>query len=415
MPKISVIHSYPTWLPQTQTWMFNQIRYLPNDIECHVVCERTENLDQFNLPNIHCLNSAPKWRYYLDKSLRKFHFRRHLGFLQSIGKKIGANIIHSHFGYNGWIDLGAIRRSGAKHIVTFYGVDVNKYPARNFRWKKRYGLLFQNVDLILCEGLHMAASVQDLGCPIHKIKVHHLGVSVHDINYQNRVWRPGECLKVLIAASFKEKKGIPYALEALAKLQRDVPLEVTIIGDAASAPESRNEKQKILEAINTFGLKQKTRMLGFKPHRFFLNEAYKHHIFISPSLKAQDGDTEGGAPVSLIEMAATGMPIVSTTHCDIPTVIKNGMTGWLAPERDVEVLVTHLKWWVENPDKWKPMLDAGRRHIETNYSARLQGKKLRNIYKNVLRNECPRGIKTSSFSRFSKRLDFSRQKNNHVG
>jgi len=75
-------------------------------------------------------------------------------------------------------------------------------------------------------------------------------------------------------------------------------------------------------------------MLGFQPHAILFEEAYKNHIFLSPSVTALDGDTEGGAPVTIIEMAATGMPIISTKHCDIPEVIKDGVTGFLANERD---------------------------------------------------------------------------------
>ena len=111
-------------------------------------------------------------------------------------------------------------------------------------------------------------------------------------------------LRVLIAGSFREKKGIPYALEALGRLQQEIPLEITIIGDASERGEA--EKLQILDTIKTHNLWPKTRMLGYQPHAILLEEAYRHHIFLSPSVTASDGDTEGGLPVSIIEMAATG-------------------------------------------------------------------------------------------------------------
>jgi colanic acid/amylovoran biosynthesis glycosyltransferase len=57
---ISVIHSTPIWHPQTQAWQYTNIEPIPKKIEKHIVCERTENLDQFSLPNIHSLSEAPK-------------------------------------------------------------------------------------------------------------------------------------------------------------------------------------------------------------------------------------------------------------------------------------------------------------------------------------------------------------------
>jgi len=46
----------------------------------------------------------------------------------------------------------------------------------------------------------------------------------------------------------------------------------------------------------------------------------------------RDGDCEGGAPVSLIEASASGIPVVSTVPCDIPQEVKDGLTGRLLPE-----------------------------------------------------------------------------------
>src|SRR5690606_39794503 len=67
--------------------------------------------------------------------------------------------------------------------------------------------------------------------------------------------------------------------------------------------------------------------LGYQPWRALMDAAYRHHVFLSPSITASDGDTEGGAPVGLIEMAATGMPVISSRHADIPEVIEHGVGG----------------------------------------------------------------------------------------
>ena len=54
---------------------------------------------------------------------------------------------------------------------------------------------------------------------------------------------------------------------------------------------------------------------------------------MAPSVTASDGDMEG-TPMALVDMAATGMPIISTTHSDIPEIIRHGETEFLAEERD---------------------------------------------------------------------------------
>jgi colanic acid/amylovoran biosynthesis glycosyltransferase len=121
-------------------------------------------------------------------------------------------------------------------------------------------------------------------------------------------------------------------------------------------------------------------MLGYQPHEKMISEAYQHHVFLSPSVTASDGDTEGGAPISIIEMAASGMPIVSSRHCDIPQVILDGRTGWLADEKDVDGLARHLRWLYENPEQWREYTDEGRQHIEANFDVRIQAAELGKIY-----------------------------------
>ncbi len=80
----TVIHTAPVWLPQTQTWLYNQVRFLPADVACHVVCERTENLGQFGMANIHALREHSAPRYYWDKGLVKLGLRSHSGYPRNI-------------------------------------------------------------------------------------------------------------------------------------------------------------------------------------------------------------------------------------------------------------------------------------------------------------------------------------------
>lgn len=393
MQKLSVIHSFPTWLPLTQTWMYNQVYYLPEEIENHIVCDRTKNLDQFNLPNIHSLEDISKLRLYWEKGLKKLNLQQYSPLLIEIAKKYQSEIVHSHFGHLACSDINTAKKAKIKQIATFYGYDVNCLPKSNPIWIKKYQKLFANVERVLCEGPHMGGCIVNLGCPPEKVTVHHLGVKINRIDYKPRTWNREEPLRILMAASFIEKKGFPYGLEALGILQHEIPLEVTIIGDASYSPpkqrkiQSQLEKEKILATIDKYQLKEKVRLLGYQPYSVFFEEAYKHHIFLSPSITASDGDTEGGAPVSIIEMAATGMPIVSTTHCDIPEVIKHGITGLLAPEQDVAELVNHLRWYINHSTQWAKMLDAGRKHIETEYDARTQGQKLAEIYQDVAKSQ----------------------------
>ena len=383
MSRLAVLHSCPVWLPQTQTWLYNQVRALPGDIESHVACLRRENTDQFPCDRVYAMCGRSMLAYRGEALLRRLDWPLQPYWLTQIARRCHAGLVHSHFGNTGWLNLGAARRLRVPHVVTFYGLDVDYLPKQDARWHERYREMFAGIDAVLCEGPHMASRILAHGCPQSKVHVHHLGVAVGAIPFRPRERRAAEPLRVLIAGAFREKKGIPYALQALGELQLDGALEITIIGDADAEPRSREEKRRILEMIERYQLAPKVRMLGFQPHARLLEEAYRHHVFLSPSVHAEDGDSEGGAPVSIIEMAASGMPVVSTTHCDIPEVIADRRSGLLAPEKDVAGLAERLAWLAAHPEEWERLVSAARQHVEKEFDMAAQALRLATIYRDL--------------------------------
>ena len=381
---ISVINATKPWLPKTANWLYEQIKYLPLDIKSYVVCKNTENLDQFNLDNIFSLCGPSFAKLYTERVTRKLGIPIFQFYLKHHIRRLHSQLLHSHFGNYAWENYKTAQSFGLPHCVTFYGFDVNALPKRQPVWRTRYLELFENIDQVLCEGPYMAQSIVKLGCPENKVKVHHLGVNLSALPYQPRKWNGENPLKILISATFREKKGIPIALEALAHVKSTIPLEITIIGDASINKIDQEEKRKIMDTISRHNMHNVITLLGFQSHATYIKEAYKHHVFVSPSITASDGDTEGGAPVSLIEMAASGMPIVSTKHCDIPEVIRDGETGLLSDERDVDAVAENILWLVNNQDIWPSMLEAGRTYMETEFDVVVQSQRLAAIYASLV-------------------------------
>jgi colanic acid/amylovoran biosynthesis glycosyltransferase len=378
-PQLTVVHRSPVWLRRTEAWLHEQITMLPASVTSHVVCDRLSEPELFPVPHLSALSSNGRMRFVWDKGLRRLGLRRHSGFLLECTRR-GADLLHSHFGPTGWADVPVARRARVKHVVTFYGYDAQRVPREDGRWFDRYAELFESVDRVLCEGPHLAQTVVGLGCPRDKVRVHHLGVRVADLPFVPRAYETGP-LRVLIASSFREKKGIPYAIEALGRLARDLRLVVTIVGDTDGTPEGDREKARIRQAVEHHGIDQSVRFLGFLTHGELVEEAYRNHVCVAPSLEAADGDTEGGAPMILVLFAATGMPVVSTRHCDIPDVLADG-AHLLAEERDVEGLVARLHWLLEN--RWNDFLARLRRRMEEEYDSERQGLRLAAHYTEVV-------------------------------
>jgi colanic acid/amylovoran biosynthesis glycosyltransferase len=195
----------------------------------------------------------------------------------------------------------------------------------------------------------------------------------------------GQPVKILLAARFVEKKGICDAVMAFAELhRRRVDAHLTIVGDAGGDGASQGEKERILAAIRDSGVAGSISLRGSLPHAQLRAEYYDHHILLSPSVTGSDGDSEGGAPVTLIEASATGMPVVATVHADIPEVVVHGETGLLAPEHDVAALTRHLEVLAGSPAKIRQMGLAGARRVRAAFDADALGLRLEEIYDSIL-------------------------------
>jgi len=94
--------------------------------------------------------------------------------------------------------------------------------------------------------------------------------------------------------------------------------------------------------IANYQMRGYTKLLGFQSHETCIAEMDAADIFIHPSVTAANGDSEGGAPTTILEAQACGLPVLSTTHADIPNVVVPGGSALLTPERDVDALSVNL-------------------------------------------------------------------------
>ena len=103
-------------------------------------------------------------------------------------------------------------------------------------------------------------------------------------------------------------------------------------------------------------------------------------IFIHPSVTAESGDSEGGAPTTILEAQACGLPILSTTHADIPNVVVPEKSALLSPERDTDSLEKNLITLLNEQERWAEMGQLGRQFIEKYHDITKEVKGLERLY-----------------------------------
>ncbi len=92
-----------------------------------------------------------------------------------------------------------------------------------------------------------------------------------------------------------------------------------------------------------------------------------YDALLQPSLEAQNKDSEGGAPTVLIEAQYIGLPVIATTHADIPYVM--GYDELLCKENNVADLIKAIQKFISlSSDELSIILQKGRQHILNQHS-----------------------------------------------
>jgi len=381
----TVAHLIRKYLFVTGSWIYSQLTHFER-VRSIVLTSRTENLDTFPYYPIFEYEEFTYRPGIIGAGLRRIFETltcRKTRFYVRTCREQDVDLLHAHFGTEGYYQLPVKKKLGIPQVTTFYGSDISQTPQAS-KWRRRYQRLFQEGDLFLAEGSHMAQCAVDLGCHPDKVKKLHLGVGLDEIEYVPRAPDESEEVRLLVTASFREKKGIPYAIMAFAQACRKMPnLTLTIIGGAKTKQESQR-LQHCQDVVSQEGISDRVRFLGYVPYLTYLKEQRQAHIFLAPSITASNGDTEGGAPVSIIEASAAGMPVISTWHCDIPEIVVDDVSGRLVPERDVKALTKAILEVAAAPESWEQMGKTGRAHVEAEYDVKKQVAKLEQVYLQLL-------------------------------
>jgi colanic acid/amylovoran biosynthesis glycosyltransferase len=357
-----VAHYNAGFFYKSETFIYHYISHLRRFTPICLAGEFV-NGDQFPFPEEDCyrlpIDYARKfsWSWFYGGFHRKF-LGKNISYEEVALRSRRTRLIHAHFGPQGFYALKLRGHYKIPVITNFYGFDVSEI-VRQPQWGDNYKILFKEGDLFLVEGPFMKNQLSLLGCPEHKIQIQRIAIPLDKITFKPRHPKnPNEKTILIFTGRFVEKKGLIYALKAVEALKNNYKnFELRIIGDGPL----RNEIEKFIADYN---LGSHVKLLGFLNYNEYLQETTRADIFVQPSVTAANGDSEGGAPTVILEAQAAGMPVISTTHADIPNIVALGQSAKLSAERDPIALARNIAELLDHPEQWEEMGRAGRAFVE---------------------------------------------------
>jgi colanic acid/amylovoran biosynthesis glycosyltransferase len=323
-------HIVREWLPPTQTFVVNQVTHLARYRPVAVCHHRTgEPLGVVEPWSAH--DHAPRALRCADVVTDRT-FRTPVApvskAMADFVSGSGARVLHYHFLVNARSYLGLIRRTRVPALVSGYGYDVSSFPRRLHGLGKRYlRPVFAEVDMFLAMSEDMRTDLCELGCPEDRIRVHYHGIDTERFACPGRSYGADTGVTVLSVGRLTEVKGQDRLIDAAALVRRrtKVPFRVVLVGDGPLRP-------RIEERIRQARMGDHVTVVGHVQHQS--DGLVAHYraadLFVLPSATA--GDRKEGIPGSLVEAMAAGLPVVSTRHAGIPSVVDDGAEGVLVDE-----------------------------------------------------------------------------------
>jgi len=284
------------------------------------------------------------------------------------------DIIHCQHGnigrtVAGLIDCGFLE---GRLLTAFRGSDLARVQAR----PDDYRLLFDIAERILPVSESLARQLTQLGCPAERLQVHRSGIDIENLDrfrHRSLVKSSTNC-RLISVGRLVAKKGHDVLLEAVARLDGDVELE--IIGDGPL-------RDSLDAQARQLGLTDRVTFSGWQPHDTVLTRIADADVLVNASQTAADG-TQEGIPNVIKEAMALGTPVVATDHAGTPELIDDRLTGYLVPEADATRLATVLQEVIDSPAIDPALRAAARQRVLDEYNSSRLNRELLDLFESLV-------------------------------
>ncbi|MCP4655054.1 MAG: glycosyltransferase family 4 protein [bacterium] len=235
----------------------------------------------------------------------------------------------------GWL----AKRLGKKLVLWLHGGNLPQLAERSPRWVRR---VLDRGDEIVAPTTFLGNLATRVHCTVRIIPNF---VRINEYDYRRRrSMRP----RLLWMRTFHEIYQPQMAVRVLSSLCRN-HAEATL----TMAGQEKGLFEPTRRLAESLGLADTVRFPGFLDAAGKRRELARHDIFLNTN-------RIDNTPVSLVEAAAAGLPIVTTDVGGIPHLLRHGESALLVPDGDVEAMAHAVDRLLHAPELAQRLSDNGR-------------------------------------------------------
>jgi glycosyltransferase involved in cell wall biosynthesis len=223
-----------------------------------------------------------------------------------------------------------------------WGVDL---PVSDERDTIREEKIYETADLITVPSGFALRSFVEMGVPAKKMRKIPYGVRLE--RFRPTGEPPKDRFDVLFAGGVSLRKGVPYLMEAFAKLQH--PSKRLRIAGAV-----RPDFEAVLSRLP----RENVEFLGSVSQEKMVELMSTSHVMVLPSIE------EGLALVQGQAMAC-GCPVIASTNTGSEDLYTDGVEGFIVPVRDSVALTLRMQQFADDPDLRQRMSEASLKRVKS--------------------------------------------------
>lgn len=298
------------------------------------------------------------------------------------------DVVHAHSSIGGAVGrLGAIGTIEAKVVYQPNGLSFNEYvsPFRRHLYVNMERLLGRITDVFVASSWSERDQALDAAIiSKDKIQVIENPIDIDELHYDNDVATAGRkslglpegSLIVGTVARLVFQKGLPYFIDAIPAVVKDVPLaRFVIVGDGRLRGELEERARRL-------GVNNHLLFLGHLPDPFPVMSSFD--LFVLPSLWE-------GLPYAPLEAMLLGRPVVASDVTGTRDIITSGAEGLLVPPRDWEQLARSVIMLLTRPELRKRLGDAGEASVRRRFGIHQTMDKVTAMYEQLAARKPVRG------------------------
>lgn len=272
------------------------------------------------------------------------------------------DLIHSHYWLSGRVGTILARHWSIPHVTSFHTLSEIKRQARVGEREPAERTtgetkVIQSADSIVVFSQHERdAMIRLYNAPDEKIEVIPCGVDVElfspsdqKIARQKLGLQDGNV--VLYVGRLEPLKGVDILLKAVAQLEQGEPVKTIIVGGDL---EEDSEMGRLKSLSHELGISDHVSFLGRMNQQELPTYYNAADICVVPSYYESFG-------LVALESMACGTPVIASRVGGLPTIVKDGLNGYLIPWRCPEPFADGLDVLLGSPTIRNAMGEASRK------------------------------------------------------